>query len=257
MNEQNYDYLKNQVKYSGFGDELEQQLKEQMAEQQGSFMLNHKTKFGEREGEATLHFRKSDQSDMYFFNKYELELAKKDQAEAIKQTFYIGRDNNITLKEAFNLLEGRAVNKDLVNKEQEKYNAWVQLDFKETDNAGNYKQKVFHENYGYDLENTLTKYPVKELNNPEDKQRLMDSLKKGNRQSVTFLQNGQEEKRFIEAAPQFKTLNQYDANQKKIGQSRGKKEAVTQGQKKSKKQGATDDENDGAKQRRRRSRSVR
>lgn len=241
MNEQNYDYLKNQVKYSGFGDELEQQLKEQMAQQQGAFMLSHKTKFGEREGEATLHFRKSDQSDLYFFNKYELELAKKDQAGVIKQTFYIGKDNNITLKEAFNLMEGRAVHKQLVNKEQEPYKAWIQLDFKETDNAGNYKLKHFHENYGYDLEQTLAKYPVKELNHPEDKERLMDSLRKGNRQAVTFLKEGVEEKRFIEAAPRFKTLNQYDEHSRKVGRARNQKETATKGKKKEQKEGMEED----------------
>lgn len=36
-------------------------------------------------------------------------------------------------------MSGRAVNKDLTNKEGKIYNAWLQMDFKQTDNAGNFK----------------------------------------------------------------------------------------------------------------------
>lgn len=253
MNEQNYDYLKNQVKYSGFGDALEQELKEKINKGEASFTLNHQATYGKDELNATLHFRKSEQTDMYFFNKYEASLQKPGEADTLNQTFYIGKDNNITLKEAYNLMDGRAVNKDLVNREQEKYNAWVQLDFKETDNQGNFKLKQFHENYGYDLEKALEKHPVKELNNEEDKSRLMDSLKKGNRQSVTFLSEGNEQKKFLEASPQFKTLNVYDANMKRLGQSKNQREGQDQSVDKSQKESAKqeDDGADGKKTRRR------
>jgi hypothetical protein len=42
----------------------------------------------------------------------------------------------VTLKEAFNLLEGRAAHKELSGKEG-KFNAWIQLDFKEKEENGN------------------------------------------------------------------------------------------------------------------------
>ncbi|WP_028788078.1 hypothetical protein [Terrimonas ferruginea] len=62
------------------------------------------------------------------------------------QTFYLVRGNAITSKEAFNLLESRAVNKGLVNKEVEKYNAWVQLDMKgDIDLNQNYPISRYHE----------------------------------------------------------------------------------------------------------------
>jgi hypothetical protein len=123
-------------------------------------------------------------------------------------------------------MSGRAVNKDLTNKEGQTYNAWVQMDFKETDISGNYKMKQFHQNYGFDLEKVLANHPIKELMVEQDKSRLIDSLNKGNRQSVTFIENGSEHKRFVEANPQFKSISIYDVNMQRLvsKQSRGERE---------------------------------
>lgn len=154
---------------------------------------------------------------MYFFNRYSLVLKNEQHPEPLKQTFYIGNKNdNISLKEAYNLMSGRAVHKELSNKEGEKYNAWMQIDFKETDANGNYKMKQFHQNYKYDLPAILGNHPIKEMSNETDKQRLIESLQRGNRQSVTLTVHGSEQKVFIEAAPQFKSLNFYEASGQRI-----------------------------------------
>ncbi|NIJ52613.1 hypothetical protein [Dyadobacter arcticus] len=233
MNEKNFEYLRDQVKYTGFGEGLENQLKDNLKRQPPEFTLQHQGAFGKDELNSSLHFKKSATTDMYFFNSYTASL-KQDQAnEKMNQTFYIGKDNNITLKEGYNLMSGRAVNKDLTNKEGKIYNAWLQLDFKQTDNAGNFKQKQFHENYGFKLENELAKHPIKELQNDQERSKLLDSLQKGNRQSVTFLENGSEQRRYIEANPQFKSITVYDSNMHRINnrqsqevsQSKGKEQA--------------------------------
>ncbi len=39
-------------------------------------------------------------------------------------------------------MEGRSVNKDLTNKEGQVYNAWVQMDFKQSDDNGNFKLSI-------------------------------------------------------------------------------------------------------------------
>lgn len=72
---------------------------------------------------------------------------------------------------------------------------------------GNFKVKHYHQNYGYDLEATLSKHSIKGLEKDDYKNNLMDSLKKGNIQFVTFKQDASEQKQFIEANPQFKTIN--------------------------------------------------
>ena len=111
---------------------------------------------------------------------------------------------------AFNLLEGRSVFKDLVNKDGEKYHAWLKLDFENSDQHGNYKIKQFSEQYGYNLEKTLGNFPIKELSDPEQKKLLLSSLEKGNAQQVTVSKDGKEAKYYIEAVPQFKNINVYD-----------------------------------------------
>lgn len=243
MNERNYDYLKDQVKYTGFGEALEGELKQQMEKQQPTFSLKHDAFYGEDKVSAELSFRKSEQTDLYFFNSYKVSLQKEGRPESLEQTFYINKGNNITLKEAYNLMEGRAVNKDLTSREGEVYNAWVSLDFKDTDNNGNFRLNHYHDNYGYDLEAAVGKHPIKELDNPSHKENLMNSLKKGNLQSATFIKDGQELKQYLEANPQFKTVNVYDADKNRLDMRQGKEQQ--QGEKQGQSAKASDEDGPG------------
>ena len=66
-------------------------------------------------------------------------------------------------------------------------------DFKNVLNNGNYELKQYHSNYGFELENVLAKYSIKELMNDQYKQSLIESLQRGNLQKATFVdQNGKE-----------------------------------------------------------------
>ena len=57
-----------------------------------------------------LHFRRSDQ-DMVFFNKFDGKLEKVDGTE-LAVTFELKHGRGTTEKEAYNLLDGRSVNKN-------------------------------------------------------------------------------------------------------------------------------------------------
>lgn len=217
MNEKNLDYLSKQLQYTGFGESLQPALKDAMQKGDTQFMLPHVPDFDKDRVAVTLHFKKSDTQDNYFFNRYSVHVKTPEYPDAIKQTFYINQgQDNISLKEAYNLLHGRAVHKEMTPKEGEKYMAWVQLDFKHTEPSGNYKIKQFHANYGFDLEATLMQRPIKELLVPENRERLIASLERGNRQQVTFAENGKEVKAYIEAAPQYKSLNYYNEQHKRV-----------------------------------------
>jgi hypothetical protein len=228
MNTKNLEFLKEGLKYMGFGDKLNADLEKNIERQWKDFQLNLTGEFA-RENikdrvEFRLDFKKSDQSDMYFFNRYQATLKNDDPAQEKSQTFYVTKNSGVTAKEAYNLLCGRSVNKDLTNKEGQAYNAWLQLDFSQKDKNDNFKVKQFHSGYGYDLEATLKKFPIKELTNDEEKVKLMKSLEKGNLQPVTFLKEGKEEKMHIEANPQFKALSLYDSKMQKQFQGIEKKE---------------------------------
>ncbi|MBX2896843.1 MAG: hypothetical protein KF763_15460 [Cyclobacteriaceae bacterium] len=229
MNEKNLEYLKKDLKYLGFGDKLNADLEARIKEQPSEFKLHMTGEFNKdnlkERVDYTLDFKKSDKTDNYFLNRYQATLKNDDPALEKTQTFYINKNSGITAKEAYNLLDGRAVNKDLNTKEGQPYNAWVQLDFQEKDKNDNYKVKQYHQGYGYDLEMVMAKYPIKEQLNPDEKSKVLKSLEKGNVTQVTFAKQGGEEKMYIAANPQYKSLDVYDANMKLQYQGVEKKES--------------------------------
>lgn len=229
MNESNLDYLQDQVKFTGFGEELAMPLKAAIELGEEKFALNYSREFGKDSVSVNLNFSKSKTSDMYFFNSYQVNLQKEGMEENINQIFYINKSNNISLREAYNMMEGRSVYKKLSTKDGEEYNAWVSLDFKQTDTSGNFKQKQFSDKYGFDLENTLEKHPIRELESEGIKQELMDSIKKGNMVAVTYTKDGVEEKRYVSANPQFKSINFYDERREQIGRNRSAKQSEKEG----------------------------
>lgn len=207
MNENNLAYLEKQLLNLGFGDHMNAKMKSHIESERSEFNLQHTFKYNNTDMLVDLAFRRGEQNEMYFFNSYRATL--KDDPN-MSHTFYLDKGNAITSKEAFNLLQGRAVNKDLVNKEGEKYNAWVQLDIKgDKDLKQNFKLDRYHENYGYDLTKAMNELILKPMSVKED-QDVYNSLKKGNVQSVTFLKEGEEVKGFIEANPKDRTINIYD-----------------------------------------------
>ncbi|MBX2933932.1 MAG: hypothetical protein KF825_06780 [Ferruginibacter sp.] len=231
MNNENLQYLTDNIKYMGFGESLKSELERNMQEGKPEFQLHFKAEINKKPFEATLNFRKSDSTDMYFFNNYNASL-EKSNGEKMEQTFYLNKGKGITSKEAYNLLDGRAVHKDLVTKEGQPYKAWMQLDHSSKDKNNNFEVKQFHENYGFDLKAAVAKFPIADLNDTDKEKALMQSLQKGNIQSVTIEKDGESHKMFIEADPQYKKVTLYDSNMKLVAkeaiekyQSVGKTEA--------------------------------
>lgn len=216
MNEQNLEALKKNLKYLGFGEGLNEQMERNIKEQKPDFTLQHDVAYNNQKMLAELYFKKGDQNEMYFFNKYTAKLNEPDERQ---QTFYLDRGNGVTTKEAFNLLEGRAVNKDMVNKEGKKYNAWVQLDFSKKEENGNYKMDRYHENYKYNLEEMISTYPLKELEDSKWKADLMKSLEKGNIQAVKMEMGSKDELMYITANPKDKTIDIYDKAMNPLNES--------------------------------------
>jgi hypothetical protein len=228
MNTKNFEFLRDGLKFMGFGEtmnaELENKIKKQPAEFQLNFTGDFKKPDGADKVEYRLDFKKSDKTDMYFFNRYHATLKNDDPAKDRTQTFYINKNTGVTAKEAYNLLSGRSVNKDLLKKDGEPFNAWLQIDFTDKDKNNNFTMKQFIDRYGYDLPKTLDAQPIKELGDAQQRERILKSLEKGNTVQVTFSRDGKELPRHIEANPQFKSLNVYDEKMQKVFQENGKKE---------------------------------
>jgi hypothetical protein len=216
MNQTNLDYLKNGMQTMGFGDKLHQPLQTNIQHGLPQFILQLDGALGKDRMRFSLEFNRSEQNDRYFFNRYQATLKGEDQAQDRTQTFYLHRNAGITAREAYNLLQGRAVHKTLSTAEGQSYPAWVQLDFQQQDARGNYKLHQFGERYGYDLEKALSGLSIREMNDPGQKEQLLHALRKGDRTEVTIEKEGLQEKRLIEASPQFKSVNVYTEEGKKL-----------------------------------------
>ena len=209
MNTENVEYLQKSLFNLGFGEKLHEELKGKIQQGVPEFTLKTQADFNKEKLEATLHFKKSESQDKYFFNKYDTAL-KSDFYPERTHTFYVNKGSAVTFKEAYNLLSGNAVHKNLLTKEGEQYKAWIKLDLDQKDEHNNYKMDRYHQNYGFDLKKELAKHPIRELSNPDALDMLVKSLEKGNRQSVTFAKNGSEEQLFIRANPKERTIDVFD-----------------------------------------------
>lgn len=234
MDEKAMSFNESQLKRTGFAEAFTPELKAKM--EQGVPLIQHEFKknYDGDQVTANLHLKKSARSDYYFLNKFDLQLQKDGRADSVKQTYYItsrkvagnGEENGeqkakqdikYTLKEGYNLLDGRPVYKNLVSKDGNEYEAWNKLNFKKKLDNGNFEMKQYTKNYGFDLENVLSKYPIKELVNEQYKQSLIDSLHRGNLQKATFVgSNGNEEKLYISPNITLGALNVYDQNKERI-----------------------------------------
>jgi len=215
MNKENILFLLNNLKFLGFGEEksLSEQLWEGISRQSKEFQLHVESFYDDDyKMDISLYFKNGENTDRYYFNKYHAVLMKADAPERDRmQTFYIRKGIGITMKEAYNMLQGRAVNRNMISFEGERFNAWMQLNFAEMTPSHNYRMKLFRPEYGYDLEVVLKSYPIRELQMEESKANLLKALRRGNLQPVHFLKVKKEEKMYIEANPQFKTINIYSS----------------------------------------------
>lgn len=150
-----------------------------------------------------------DVNGYYKFEGYKAILHYEQRPSESRQHFFKADDNSFTTTESYNLLAGRALEKD---------GHWVQFDLNDKDTAGNYRIKEFHADYGYDLEKIISSLPLKELNNAAENEELLNRLKQGSVEHVTILKNDTEHNFYIEANPHFKSVNFYDVNMKKISQ---------------------------------------
>lgn len=211
--------LKESVIKAGFdnvSNKLEQYIKQGQKEFSipVSYYINEKEKL-----EFDLLFAR-DNNGQYQFEKYKAALQSENKSqENREQRFVFEPDNIITATHAYNLLAGRSIQKEYVSGENNKQTAWVQLDFNDKDSAGNFKIKEFQSAYGYDIKEVLKQLPLKELMTSEATEKLLNALKNGHQQAVTLEKDGKEQKLFIEANPQFKSVNVYDENLKKTSGS--------------------------------------
>lgn len=210
MRNKNFEYLKTHVFYTGFGNTLDRQLKEKIESGEPSFELYYKAGNDYENLTAELRFSQSKETGRYFFNSFRLELVRTNGKGIRARIFYMNKNYHFTLKEAYNLLHGRSVKKKVNPREGTPYQAWMKLDLHTVDMNGNYKEQRFYENYGFDLEKELERLPLVEWQHQEEKEALLESLRRGNRQSATLKLESGDHRIFLEADPEAKSVKTFN-----------------------------------------------
>src|ERR1700744_897299 len=125
----NEERLLRNVTFTGFGESLNDAIKEKIANGLPAFQLIYKENVGRNEATAILKFRQDKEGD-YHFNSYDLSLKAGNSDRTLKRTYYIGKvvtikvdgadgeptekklNNTYKLSEGINLLSGGAVKKE-------------------------------------------------------------------------------------------------------------------------------------------------
>jgi len=156
--------------------------------------------------DSVLHFKWLQKLGLLQFQSFTSRLYAKGNPSAARVQSFRVSPNGITLREAFNLLSGRSVNKETGLLDEENCNVWVRLDFDRQLPDGNYKMIEYSSIYGYDIERLLQQLPIEELQSDALRQNLILSLRKGNQHPVTFILPRKKAKKFIEACPERKCI---------------------------------------------------
>lgn len=178
--------------------------------------------FRKREGNAELGIGKSvkDYQSVATMKDGKVDYVSKDfqltyYSEPLKNTVYVNEGKGFNMKQSSNmLLGGSAYRDDLVSRVGNKYEAWnVYVFDKPRDNYGNLQIKQYSEGYGFNLQNELQGYKIKELDMPEKLAGIINDMKDGERPIITVVNNNEEEfKMAIKAMPRFGNINFYHLN---------------------------------------------
>jgi hypothetical protein len=242
MNQQSYEYTRDQLKNLGFGEEIATALHTKMDQNLAEFTLPHRREFGKDVLESVLYFSKGDdlQKDLTFFNRFDATL-KKENMEDLTQTFFVGQKYNYTLQERYNMMDGRYSYREQPKMEKqelgegkskmvptgETYFAWRGLDFKNADGHGNFNPKVIF----WDHAKEMQKYPIKGVDEKYDLSRMLRPIEKGNRVDVVLLRDGQETPAKIVANPRMMRFDFYDGNGQAMVVRQSEKQKVAQTEK--------------------------
>ncbi|MBO9585300.1 MAG: hypothetical protein J7574_14145 [Flavobacterium sp.] len=205
--ERNFNSINEKVQRIGFPD-LSEKIKNLIVQEQENFSVPLSYYINEKEKIShTLCFSKNAEGH-FELDGFKSSLQNNSAPEDSRGYYFKnGLENNFKLNEVYNLLSGRSVAHS---------QSWFQLDFNDKDASGNYHLKEFRNEYAYDLEKTLKAISLKEIYNPYEMEKLKNALRRGDRVSAVLIKDGRENQFYIEANPQFRSLNIYDQHFRKV-----------------------------------------
>ena len=145
------------------------------------------------------------------------DFGKTFRSPELPQTFWLDRGKGFSANQAINLVEGRAVHRDdMLTQSGKAYQAWFKMDVDgPRDKYMNYSMNQYNDpSYGFNLTDVLDKFNIKELEKPELRAKLEQSLKNGDRAEATVTKDGKKVQVLIEAEPRYSQINVFNTQGK-------------------------------------------
>jgi len=235
-NEKNLEYLQKLQTSLGFGEKLNAVLESAISRELPKFTLGISNILRPLESKDVnalktdyiqygLNFNKQKDGDAYFLNTIDVTLHKTGESVPREQTFDIERDHRITALQAYKLLSGQSLEKDIYvrpqgaeadAKKSEKIKAWFKLQLDVKDAYGNHPLKVLRPEYGYQFENGITKYPLKGLDKEATKSEGLQAMRNGNYWQTELTMGKKTIPVLVAANPVMKSFDIYDKNMKEV-----------------------------------------
>ncbi|PSK90773.1 hypothetical protein [Taibaiella chishuiensis] len=161
--------------FSGIGRNIEQQIK--MGNREFIIPVSSHYVTANEKMEFQIKFKKDD-LETYQIESYQATYRKLGEHSEIRSCiFHDGLQDEISTKQAHNLLAGRSV--------QVNGRGWIQLDFTDKDAEGNFKLKEFPLTYGYDVSKCVKALSLSTKLDPDLIEKLVLALKDGERIAIT------------------------------------------------------------------------
>ncbi|MCH5717810.1 hypothetical protein [Niabella hibiscisoli] len=222
--DENLKYLDNGHFYLGFGKGHSEEVSANLNNGVEQFSVNHPDRFHGKEIDYRIDHKRSAESGWISISGFLLTPREKPEAQ---QYFGVFKNRGFTAKEAFNLVEGRAVCKDHW-KDNEKYQSWHVLNFEKKTAKGNAKIDNYHENYGYDVAKALQNLNWSKVTGQGMPPWAEENLRKGDPLRGTLEVNGMDVEANIIANPKSREVLGVDDEGKIIARAEGLSEAYQQ-----------------------------
>lgn len=237
MNEKNFEYLKKLLENLGFGTKLNGVLQQAMEKGFNTFTLGLNNAYLSEEAKILgtahkdivkyrLNFAQSKSSDSVFLNDYQAHLFKPLEISPRSHAFDLERDHRVTAIQAYRLLSGFSIEKDvfLARKEgiepndaqAERKKVWLKINLDVLDAYEQHPLRKFYPEYGYDLAAAIDKYPFTNLSSGGIREMALQDLSKGKLFKSEMRLFDQVFPVYVAANPQSRSLEIYDKELNRI-----------------------------------------
>jgi hypothetical protein len=216
----NFHDLKKQMVDLGFGEVFAESLWLEMQKGVPKITFPYRTLIDEHVVGCELQFSKMANGN-YFFNQYRIDVSGitddlgnfAHRSQTIPVEYYDTANKSCSVQEAYNLLNGRWVFKDVAYPDGLYYKDWMRYDPSTVTLSGNSRIELLGKNRSFDLDGAIKELPIVKFGQHNCFEEFKRSLEQGNKEEATILTSAGEKIGFkIIVSPDANTLDVYQKN---------------------------------------------